>query len=682
MAALKGYGLISIDSALHFPRPHQFEGYKRRNLKWVSPKAAVVPNFHLPMRSLEDKNRTNTEDIRSLKVITAIKTPYLPDGRFDLEAYDELVNTQIIKGAEGVIVGGTTGEGQLMSWDEHIMLIGHTVNCFGARIKVIGNTGSNSTREAIHATEQGFAVGMHAALHINPYYGKTSIEGMTAHFQTVLHMGPTIIYNVPGRTNQDIPPQVIFKLSGNVNLAGVKECVGNDRVEEYTEKGIVVWSGNDDQCHDSRWDHGATGVISVVSNLVPGLVRKLMFEGRDSALNAKLLPLVDWVFQEPNPIGVNTALAQLGVARPVFRLPYVPLPVSKRVEFVKLVEEIGREHFVGERDVQVLDDDDFILIGRSKGDYIDEWSKFLSIREWNKLIFFKNPNNQPPEFQPPSTANVEQDLYETGGISSSCTASTDHYRQDPRPSGDKNGGREHRPHPGYVDSSPYETEFANATAAAHAAAESAERVSFAARAAAELSSKERMRMTMQSSTESPNSSSYDNIRNEPSHRHSSSNVQSGGFAKEEIPRNIYREEEDQSTTRADLSKKNVDEQSENASWMRGHSRDNSLEMRQSDSFAKVGRAKQQPIKDDVNDSCSEDVQLKKHSSLASSSSHTSNVFDDNNIIFDDKRFQSTVEDTERKSHGHDVASVIVTADKSILSVFVLCCLSRLFMDWV
>ncbi|KAH0873214.1 hypothetical protein HID58_070576 [Brassica napus] len=87
------------------------------------------------------------------------------------------------------------------------------------------------------------------------------------------------------------------------------------------------------------------------------------------------------------------------------------------------------------------------------------------------------------------------------------------------------------PHPGYVDSSPYETEFADATTAAHAAAESAERVSFAARAASELSSKKRMRMTMQSSTESPNSSSYDNIRNEPSHRHSSSNVQSGGFVK-------------------------------------------------------------------------------------------------------------------------------------------------------
>ncbi|KAK7268707.1 hypothetical protein RIF29_21413 [Crotalaria pallida] len=98
---------------------------------------------------------TTTEDIKSLRLITAIKTPHLSDGRFDLEAYDYLVNMQIVNGAEGVIVGGTTGEGQLMSWDEHIMLIGHTINCFGGKIKVIGNTGSNSTREAIHAKRGG-----------------------------------------------------------------------------------------------------------------------------------------------------------------------------------------------------------------------------------------------------------------------------------------------------------------------------------------------------------------------------------------------------------------------------------------------------------------------------------------------------------------------------------------------
>ncbi|KAG8371679.1 hypothetical protein BUALT_Bualt13G0113400 [Buddleja alternifolia] len=332
--------------------------------KWRSPRAAIIPNFHLPMRSYEVKNRTNVDDIKSLRLITAIKTPYLPDGRFDLEAYDALVNMQIEDGVEGVIVGGTTGEGQLMSWDEHIMLIGHTVNCFGASIKVIGNTGSNSTREAIHATEQGFAVGMHAALHINPYYGKTSLEGLISHFDSVLPMGPTIIYNVPSRTGQDIPPRVIHSVAKNPNLAGVKECVGNDRVEEYTSNGVVIWSGNDDQAHDSRWVYGATGVISVTSNLVPGLMRELMFGGNNPSLNSKILPLIEWLFVEPNPIGLNTALAQLGVVRPVFRLPYAPLPLAKRVEFVNIVKEIGRENFVGQRDVQVLDDDDFILIDR------------------------------------------------------------------------------------------------------------------------------------------------------------------------------------------------------------------------------------------------------------------------------------------------------------------------------
>jgi 4-hydroxy-tetrahydrodipicolinate synthase len=290
----------------------------------------------------------------------------LPDGRFDLEAYDSLINMQIEGGAEGVIVGGTTGEGHLMSWDEHIMLIGHTVNCFGTRIKVIGNTGSNSTGEAVHASEQGFAVGMHAALHINPYYGKTSTKGLISHFEVVIPMGPTIIYNVPSRTGQDISPPVIETVSSYPNMAGVKECVGLERVKCYTDKGITVWSGNDDECHDSRWKYGATGVISVASNLVPGLMRSLMYEGENVMLHKKLSPLMKWLFCEPNPIALNTALAQLGVARPVFRLPYEPLPLEKRIEFVRIVEAIGRNHFIGQEEARVLDDDDFISVTRYK----------------------------------------------------------------------------------------------------------------------------------------------------------------------------------------------------------------------------------------------------------------------------------------------------------------------------
>ncbi|GBG64941.1 hypothetical protein CBR_g48689 [Chara braunii] len=330
----------------------------------VGARAAMLQAAPLPMRSRELKNSTPVEEIQKLRLITALKTPYLPDGRCDLEAFDNLVHMQIENGAEGLIVGGTTGEGQLMTWDEHVMLIAHTVNCFGDRIKVVGNTGSNCTSEALRATEQGFAVGMHASLQINPYYGKTSLDGLRMHFKSIIPMGPTIIYNVPGRTSQDVPPVVIEELALLPNFAGVKECTGNARIKHYTDKGLTIWSGNDDEAHDARWEHGARGVISVLSNLVPGLVRSMLYDGPNSELAAKLLPLAKWLFVEPNPIGINTALAMLGLIRPVFRLPYTPLGLEKREEFMRIVEAIGIEHFVGVKDVRLLQDDDFLVVAR------------------------------------------------------------------------------------------------------------------------------------------------------------------------------------------------------------------------------------------------------------------------------------------------------------------------------
>ena len=145
--------------------------------------------------------------------MTAVKTPYLENGKFDLDTYDKLLEKQIKHGVDGVIVGGTTGEGHLMIWDEHIMLIAHTVNKFGKDLIVIGNTGSNNTREAIHATEQGFAVGMDATLQINPYYGKTSEQGLQHHFSKIFEIGPTIIYNAPSRTAQDIPEKLMLQFA-------------------------------------------------------------------------------------------------------------------------------------------------------------------------------------------------------------------------------------------------------------------------------------------------------------------------------------------------------------------------------------------------------------------------------------------------------------------------------------
>lgn len=121
---------------------------------------------------------------RSLKLVIAIKTSYLPDGWFDLEAYDSLMQMQIVNGAERCD-GRPTGEDHLnlMHFDEHIMLIGRMVNCFGTSIKVKGNAGSNSTKEAILSTEQGLVVSMHTSLHIYLYHGRASEQGLVSHLQ-------------------------------------------------------------------------------------------------------------------------------------------------------------------------------------------------------------------------------------------------------------------------------------------------------------------------------------------------------------------------------------------------------------------------------------------------------------------------------------------------------------------
>ena len=225
--------------------------------------------------------------VREARLITAIKTPYLPNGKPDIDAYDRHLEDQIHQGVDGVIVGGTTGEGQLMSWDEHIMMIAHTKSTFGDAVCVIGNTGSNATREALHATSQGFIVGMDAALQINPYYGKTSPQGLRAHFRRCLDEGPAIIYNVPGRTGQDIPDEIIDELAKDPAFLGVKECTGNERISRHAGAGIKCWSGNDDEAHDARHSHGGFGVVSVTSNLIPGLYAKMMREKSDK-LNSDL----------------------------------------------------------------------------------------------------------------------------------------------------------------------------------------------------------------------------------------------------------------------------------------------------------------------------------------------------------------------------------------------------------
>lgn len=288
------------------------------------------------------------EQIKQASLITAIKTPYLTSGEIDLATYDFLVEQQIAAGVDGIVVGGTTGEGQLMNWEEHLMLIAHSVNKYSDKLIIVGNTGSNNTREAIKATEYGFASGMDAALQINPYYGRTSIAGVKEHFKRVLAIGPAFIYNVAGRTGQDLTPDIIEPLAQHENFIGVKECGGNERINHYEQQGIACWSGNDDEAHDARHTYKAHGVISVTSNLIPGLFRELM-DQPNAQLNESLQPLMKWLFCEPNPIAINTALMMTGAVKPVFRLPYVPLNEQQQQQGETLINQLNEQDFVGSR---------------------------------------------------------------------------------------------------------------------------------------------------------------------------------------------------------------------------------------------------------------------------------------------------------------------------------------------
>eukprot|EP01044_Picomonas_judraskeda_P013388 COSAG03_NODE_2019_length_3208_cov_212.097459_2_plen_323_part_00 len=300
-----------------------------------------------------------TQALQQLRLITAVKTPFTPDGKMDLDAYDAHLEDQLANGVEGFIIGGTTGEGHLFAWDEHIMLIAHTKHKFGDRCTVIGNTGSNSTNEARHATRQGFAVGMDAALHINPYYGKTSEKGVLSHLEKSMEFGPTIVYNVPGRTGQDIPFDTMMKIADHPHFAGVKECMGRERIQSYSDVSVITWSGNDDECHETRHEAGCQGVISVTANLIPGLFSQMMKEP-SYELASDVSGLIDWLFVEPNPIGVNTMMMQLGICQPVFRLPYVQYDADMRQKGKELIEAIGLEHVPGNKGCKVMADDDFI----------------------------------------------------------------------------------------------------------------------------------------------------------------------------------------------------------------------------------------------------------------------------------------------------------------------------------
>ena len=187
--------------------------------------------------------------------------------------------------------------------------------------------------------------------------GHQELQPQVAHFNKVLDIGPAFIYNVPGRTGQDLTPDIIEPLSTHKNFIGVKECGGNERIDYYEKKGIACWSGNDDECYVGRHEFGSHGVISVTSNVVPSLMRTLM-DTQNSELNDRLQNVMKWLFCEPNPIAINTTLMMTGAVERNFRLPYLALTLEQRQEGFDYLAQFEISELVGDK-LALLNDSDF-----------------------------------------------------------------------------------------------------------------------------------------------------------------------------------------------------------------------------------------------------------------------------------------------------------------------------------
>lgn len=266
---------------------------------------------------------------------TALVTPF-SDGQIDTQALRDHVDFQIEKGIDGLVPCGTTGEASTLSHDEHIEVVRITVEHAAGRVPVIAGSGSNSTAEALELTKRGKETGANACLMITPYYNKPTQEGLFQHFSTIAEKVdiPIILYNVPGRTGINMLPDTVARLAAVPNIVGLKDAAADLKQTSYTRQLVpddfVILSGEDTLVYPLM-AIGASGVISVTSNILPGEMAELcrrFLEGNMAGaaeLHHRLLPMCDTLFVETNPIPVKAALAMMGRIKNELRLPLVPI---------------------------------------------------------------------------------------------------------------------------------------------------------------------------------------------------------------------------------------------------------------------------------------------------------------------------------------------------------------------
>jgi len=269
--------------------------------------------------------------------LVALITPFDENNRIDEEGINKLVEFHIKNGTDGIVPCGTTGESPTLSHEEHKRVIEITMKAVAGRVPVIAGTGSNSTEEAIDLTCSAKEMGVQGVLLVMPYYNKPTQKGLYMHFKTIVEKAdiPAIVYNVPSRSGVNLLPSTLAELAELENIVAVKEASGN--LEQMAEiiylcgDKITLLSG-DDKILLPVLSIGGKGVISVVANIIPDKVSRMIKEFQEGNYQEAqeifmkvVYPLSRSMFYETNPIPVKTAARLMRLPAGDLRLPLIDM---------------------------------------------------------------------------------------------------------------------------------------------------------------------------------------------------------------------------------------------------------------------------------------------------------------------------------------------------------------------
>lgn len=283
----------------------------------------------------------------------ALITPFTEDYQVDYDKLGEVIEYQIAGGTDSIIICGTTGEASTLSHEEHLETIRYCVEKVNKRIPVIAGTGSNCTETAIYLSTEAERYGVDGLLVVTPYYNKCTQNGLVAHFGAVAKSVdvPILMYNVPSRTGCNIQPDTAARIyRENENVVGIKEAAGDVsqviKLMNLTNGDIDLYSGNDDQIVPIM-SLGGLGVISVLSNIAPKQTHDIVYKFLEGDVKGSLkmqrdlLPLINALFCEVNPIPVKKAVELAGLCSGRVRMPLTDLEPQNVLRLAATMKDAG-----------------------------------------------------------------------------------------------------------------------------------------------------------------------------------------------------------------------------------------------------------------------------------------------------------------------------------------------------